>query len=147
MTLRTPNASPCSSTFLKWLSTTVRSALGSTPCTSISISLLSMPSNWSRTYPPTKYARPLLSDTVSANVLSDCLSALSITAFYQEKSPALAGRFSWRRGRDSNPRNHLRGSLDFESSPFDHSGTSPISRDCSSWEVPGQPFLVECSYG
>ena len=31
---------------------------------------------------------------------------------------------NWRRGRDSNPGNP-KGSLDFESSPFGHSGTSP----------------------
>lgn len=31
-----------------------------------------------------------------------------------------------RRARDSNPRNHISSSTDFESAPFDHSGSSPI---------------------
>ncbi len=32
----------------------------------------------------------------------------------------------WRRGRDSNPRYPFRGTLAFQASPFDRSGTSPI---------------------
>ena len=32
-----------------------------------------------------------------------------------------------RRDRDSNPRNHISGSTDFESAPIDHSGNSPIA--------------------
>ena len=35
--------------------------------------------------------------------------------------------FNWRRGRDSNPRYGLTRTLTFQASPFDHSGTSPIT--------------------
>ena len=37
----------------------------------------------------------------------------------------LAARRIWRRGWDSNPRSPARGTTDFESAPFGHSGTSP----------------------
>jgi hypothetical protein len=36
--------------------------------------------------------------------------------------------YSLRRGRDSNPRYPVEGTLAFQASPFDHSGTSPNER-------------------
>ena len=73
------------------------------------------------------------------NTKSDCSSRFcftcerkicaenSVLIIELKSSPNLKHyRITQRRDRDSNPRNHISSSTDFESAPFDHSGISPF---------------------
>lgn len=58
-----------------------------------------------------------------------------------------ASLFSWRKVRDSNPRNHIRSSTDFESVPFDHSGNFPGTKIITSriFDTPRRIFCIKSS--
>ena len=49
-----------------------------------------------------------------------------VAGYLQAPSEVRAPAMRWRRGRDSNPRNPVRGLTVFETAPFNRSGTSPL---------------------
>ena len=122
--MRLPNAPPTVATFRSWRSSAAARSAVPTPV---------------RRAPPVPVAErvgfeptvPVRVHTLSKRAPSAARSSLRSPVTAAGRG-ALSGRGRlrqrfWRREWDSNPRNHLRGSTDFESARFDRSRISPFT--------------------